>query len=36
MVSAEREEEMGRAFAAITLAAVIGFSIVASAIPFGR
>jgi hypothetical protein len=34
MVSTEREKEMGLAFAAITLAVVIGFSVLASAIQF--
>jgi hypothetical protein len=36
MVSAEREEETGLAIVAITLAVVIGFSVLASAIQFGR
>jgi hypothetical protein len=36
MVSAEREEEMGLAFAAIALAVVTGFRVLASAIQFGR
>jgi hypothetical protein len=36
MVSAERKEEMGLAFAAVTLAVVTGFSVFASAIQLGR
>jgi hypothetical protein len=36
MVSAEREEEMGLAFAPITLAVVTGFRVLASAIQFER
>jgi hypothetical protein len=36
MVSAERKEEMGLAFAAVTFAVVTGFSVFASAIQLGR